>query len=479
MTKSRHEHCTGRAAATNRRDFLCRAGGGLGALALASLLDGEGLLAAEAGPNASASPLAARPGHFAARARSVIWLFMEGGPSGFDLFDPKPELTRRHGQRVTHIQTHFGNPGPLLKSPYQFKQYGESGAWFCEKYPTLANCADDIAFIKSVHADSNNHAPAMYQMNTGSTRPGLPSAGAWVTYGLGSENQSLPGFVVLPPGVGKGGPGNWGAGFLPSTFQGTLLRGGTRPILNLSAPAGVSEADQRSMLELAGKINAEHAAAHPGEADLLARIEAFELAYRMQMEAPQAVDLSRETEETKTLYGIGPGSPTGTQAFGTKCLLARRLVEQGVRFVQVYSNDEWDAHGGIVGNHNPRCLETDVPIAGLLADLKRRGLLDSTLVVWGGEFGRMPVSEGGAGRDHNAHGFLMWMAGGGIRGGVSYGETDEIGYAAAVDPVSVPDVHATILHQLGLDHERLTYKHNGRQFRLTDVSGSVLTKILA
>ncbi len=474
MDHSRHHHCSGRVTAGNRRDFLRRAGAGFGSLALASLLDEQGLLAADEAAGAQKSPLVPRPGHFPAKARSVIWLFMEGGPSGFDLFDPKPELTRRHGQRVGNIQTHFGNPGPLLKSPYKFQQYGESGAWFCEKYATLAGCADDIAFIKSVHADSNNHAPAMYQMNTGSIRPGFPCTGAWVTYGLGSENQNLPGFLVLPPGVGKGGAANWGAGFLPGTFQGTLLRGSGQAILNLNKPDGVSPDDQRAMLDLAGKFNAEHAAAHSGEADLLARIEAFELAYRMQMEAPEVVDLAGETAETKALYGVDQKN-----SFGVKCLLARRLVERGVRFVQVYSNDEWDAHGNIVNNHNARCQETDVPIAGLLKDLKRRGLLDSTLVVWGGEFGRMPVSEGGNGRDHNPHGFLMWMAGGGIRGGTSYGETDEIGYQAAVDPVSVPDIHATILHQLGLDHERLTYKHNGRQFRLTDVAGSVLTKILA
>jgi hypothetical protein len=314
----------------------------------------------------------------------------------------------------------------------------------------------------------------MYQMNTGVPRPGLPSAGAWVTYGLGSESRNLPGFVVMAPGVGKGGPANWGAGFLPASYQGTLLRTQGQAILNLRRPADVGPADQRRMLDLAARLNAGHARGHPGEADLLARIESFELAYRMQMEAPDVLDVSRETPATRKLYGIDRGN-----SFGLKCLLARRFVERGVRFVQVYSNDEWDAHGSIVDNHNARCAETDVPIAGLLTDLKQRGLLDSTLVVWGGEFGRMPVSEGGKGRDHNPHGFLVWLAGGGVKGGVSHGETDEIGWKAAVDPVSVHDLHATMLHLLGIDHERLTYRHNGRAFRLTDVSGSVIRKVLA
>ena len=317
----------------------------------------------------------------------------------------------------------------------------------------------------------------MYQMNTGLTRPGFPSSGAWVTYGLGSENQNLPGFVVLPPNVGKGGPNNWGSGFLPGSFQATLLRTSGQPILNLGRPDDISSADQRAMLDLTARLNAEHLERHPGEADLLARIDSFELAYRMQSAAPAATNLAEESAAIHQLYGLDRAADTAQ--FGTKCLLARRLVERGVRFIQVYSNDEWDAHGDIAENHGRMCDETDVPIAGLLADLKQRGLLDSTLVVWGGEFGRMPVSEKGKGRDHNPHGFLMWMAGGGIRGGSSLGQTDDIGYAAAVDPVSVHDIHATILNQLGLDHQRLTYKHNGRQYRLTDVAGNVLRKILA
>ena len=455
--------------ATSRREFLRRAGGGFGMLALAGLLDQQGLLAVE-GPAG-----VTRTGHFPARARSVIWLFMEGGPSGFDLFDPKPELQKRHGQRI-EVQTFFGNPGPLLRSPYSFRQYGQSGAWVCEKYPTLASCVDDIAFIKSVHTESSNHAPAKFMMNTGMSRTGFPSVGSWITYGLGTENQDLPGFVVFGSADNKGGPLNWGPGFLPSAYQGTPLRTRGRPILNIDRPAGLTADRQRAMLDLAGGLNRRHLADHPGEQDLIGRIESFELAYRMQMEAPEAVDIARESSETRTLYGLdgGPGDE-----FGRKCLMARRLVERGVRFVQVYCNAEWDAHGDLVENHNARCAETDVPIAGLLTDLKRRGLLDETLVVWGGEFGRMPVSEGGKGRDHNPNGFLVWMAGGGVKGGTSHGETDEVGYKAAVDPVSVHDVHATILHLLGVDHTRLTYTHNGRPFRLTDVSGEVIRKVLA
>jgi hypothetical protein len=333
---------------------------------------------------------------------------------------------------------------------------------------------DDLAFIKSMHTESANHAPAMYQMNTGVPRPGLPSAGAWVTYGLGSPSRNLPGFIVLAPGVGKGGPANWGAGFLPTAHQGTLLRAGPQPILNLDRPAGVGAPDQRAMLDLANRLNQEHARQHPGEADLLGRIESFELAYRMQIEAPDVVDLSKESAETRKLYGIDRGN-----SFGVKCLLARRFIERGVRFVQVYCNDEWDAHGNLEENHTARCAETDVPIAGLLTDLKRRGLLDSTLVVWGGEFGRMPVSEGGKGRDHNPHGFLVWLAGAGVKCGASHGATDEIGYHAAEDPVSVNDLHATMLQLLGLDHKKLTYLHNGRRFRLTDVAGRVIETILA
>jgi len=440
-----------------RRDLLCKAGGGLGLLALGKLLDAQE--------------------HFAPRAKSVIWLFMEGGPSGFDLFDYKPELQKNAGKRVEGIEAFFGNPGPLLRSPYSFKRYGQSGAYVCEKYATLAQHVDDIAFLKSCWSESNNHGPAMYQINTGLPRVGFPSVGSWITYGLGSENRNLPGFVVLGNSRGaKGGPANWGSGFLPSSYQGTLFRATGTPVLNLDRPGDVTAERQRSMLDAAASLNGAHLAAHGGDGELDARIQSFEMAYRMQMAAKELVDFRGESEETRKLYGLDAGV---SKPFGEKCLLARRLVERGVRFVQAYINDEWDAHDDLRKNHDARCAETDVPIAGLLTDLKRRGLLDTTLVVWGGEFGRLPVSEKGRGRDHNPHGFLMWMAGGGVRGGVSHGSTDEIGYKAAADPVSVHDVHATILHLMGVDHQRLTYLHNGRRFRLTDVAGTVLKGLLA
>jgi hypothetical protein len=445
----------------SRRKFLGANVMGLGSAALAGMLDAQ----------ESHVP------HAPARAKSVIWLFMEGGPSGFDLFDPKPELERGHGKRVSGIEPFFGDPGPLLKSPFAFRRHGRSGGWVCDRYPALAGCVDDLAFVKSMHVESNNHGPAMFQINTGMPRVGFPSVGAWVTYGLGSENRNLPGFVVLGNSRGsKGGPPNWGAGFLPSSYQGTTFRAQGSPILNLDRPADLTAERQRLQLDVAGELNRAHLSERGGESELEARIESFELAWRMQVEARDLVDLSREPQETRRLYGL---DREVWRPFGEKCLLARRLVERGVRFVQVYINDEWDAHTDLRGNHSARCAETDVPIAGLLRDLKRRGLLESTLVVWGGEFGRMPVSEKGGGRDHNPHGFLVWLAGGGVKGGTSYGETDEIGHRAAVDPVSVHDLHATILHLLGIDHKRLTWLHNGRRFRLTDVSGTPLSAILA
>ncbi len=466
-------HCGRFQPIANRRHFLQRAGGGMGMLALADLLSQSGLLAAD-----STAPglLAPRKGHFPAKARAVIWLFMEGAPSAVDIFDPKPELDKRDGQRI-EINVFNGDPGPLMKSPFRFQQYGESGAWVCEKYTHVARHVDDIAFIKSCYSESHDHVPALYQINTGIPRAGFPSAGAWITYGLGTGNQNLPGYVVLGNTQGvKGGPHNWSAGFLPSACQGTLFRSEGTPVLNLQRPPDVSRDDQRAQLDLAAQLNVEHLRAHPGEADLLARIDSFELAFRMQTEAAEVIDLSRESPETHRQYGIdNPKS----RSFGSKCLMARRLVESGVRFVQVFSDGEWDAHDNLVANHTGHCAATDVPIDGLLTDLKQRGLWDSTLVIWGGEFGRMPVSQKGNGRDHNPYGFLQWMAGAGIKGGVSYGATDDIGHKAAVDPVSVHDLHATLLHLLGIDHERLTYLHNGREHRLTDVAGEVIRPILA
>jgi hypothetical protein len=474
MWTDRNQHCGRYARLTTRRQFLTRAGCGLGLLALTDLL-GVSASAGQGEPHAS-TVYPPRPSHFAPKAKSVIWLFMEGAPSAFDLFDPKPELDRSNGKRIK-IDVFNGNPGPLMKSPFSFKQYGQSGAWVCEKYQNVARHVDDIAFIKSCFTESNDHVPALYQMNTGVARAGLPTAGAWVTYGLGSENRNLPGFVVLGNTQGiKGGPLNWSAGFLPTTYQGTLFRSQGSPILNLRRPKDVAAEDQRALLDLLGTLNRQHLDSHAGEPDLTARIESFELAYRMQMEASDLVDFSQETQATHKLYGLDQNV---SRSFGGKCLLARRLVERGVRFVQVYSDGEWDAHADLAGNHSHHCAATDMPIHGLLTDLKRRGLFDSTLVIWGGEFGRMPVSQGSNGRDHNPKGFLVWMTGAGIKGGASHGETDEIGYRAAMDPVTVHDLHATMLHLLGIDHKRLTYLHNGRRYRLTDVAGNVLTKIVA
>jgi hypothetical protein len=456
----------------NRRQCLKCIGLGFGQVALIDLLARDGLLAAPAGP------LSVKRPHFAPKAKSVIWLFMEGGPSACDTFDPKPMLTKFDGkQPPKSIDVYFGKPGPLMGSPFEFSQHGQCGAWVADTMPHIAQHVDKLAFLKGCYSESNNHSPAMYQMNTGLIRAGYPSVGSWTTYGLGSENQNLPGFVVLPSTSGsKGGPQNWGAGFLPGAYQGVGFRATGSPLLNLDLPKGMELSQQRRMLDLAAQLNQEHRERHPDEADLLARIDSYELAYRMQADAKEAVDLSSESENTKKLYGLDEET---TRPYGEKCLLARRLVERGVRFVQAYVNRDWDAHTGLISNHTDRPAETDKPVAGLLADLEARGLLDSTLVVWGGEFGRMPVSQSGQGRDHNPDGFLIWMAGAGIRGGVSHGGTDDIGHKAVEGRTSVHDIHATILHLLGLDHTLLTYEHNGRRFRLTDVAGEIIRPILA
>lgn len=472
MLPNSPEHCGRYQRFLHRREWLCRAGGGCAALALADLLGPSSLSAA----NPAANPLAVRSSHSRAKAKSVIWLFMEGAPSAVDLFDPKPELDRRDGERYP-IDVFNGNPGPLMKSPFRFSRYGECGAWVCDQYTHVAKHVDEIAFIKSCFTEPSDHVPALYQINTGVPRPGFPSAGSWVTYGLGSENHNLPGFVVLGNTQGiKGGPINWSAGFLPATYQGTLFRSEGNPILNLQRPDQVTRSDQRAQLDLMAQLNEQHLRDHPGESDLAARIQSFELAYRMQMEAVDLIDFSTESSHMLSLYGV---SRPETRSFGSKCLMARRLIERGVRFVQVYSDGEWDAHSDLRRNHSGHCAATDVPIDGLLTDLRQRGLLESTLVIWGGEFGRMPVSQGRGGRDHNPHGFLTWMLGAGIRGGVSHGELDEIGFKAVVDRVTVHDLHATMLHLLGIDHRQLTYMHNGRRFRLTDVAGEVLSTILA
>ncbi len=448
-----------------RRQLLATAGAGFGSLALADLLHADG------------KPDLAKP-HFKPKARAVIWLFMEGGPSAVDTFDPKPALTLGHGKQPSEsIDVFFGNPGPLMRSPFKFGRHGESGTSVCEHYPKIATHIDDVALIKSVHCDTPNHAPALFQMNTGFIQTGFPSAGSWINYGLGTENENLPGFVVIQNNTGtKGGPMNWSSGFLPAAFQGTPFRTSGSPLLDLQRDQDSSQQEQRRMLDFAQKLNETHLASNPAESELAARIRSYELAFQMQTEATVAVDLAQESSKTLSRYGTDDEITAG---FGRKCLLARRLVERGVRFVQIYCDGEWDAHRGLAKNHRDNCRATDAPIAALLEDLKSTGLLDSTLVIWGGEFGRMPISQGGNGRDHNPHGFLMWMAGGGIKGGTHHGETDEIGYRAATNPTSVHDIHATILHLLGLDHERLTFQHNGRRYRLTDVEGTVIKPIIA
>ncbi len=469
------------AGPSSRRAFLCESGGGFAALALTWLLAQD---EARAGTR-PVSPLAPRPPHFPAKAKRVIYLFMHGGPSHLETFDPKPDLQRLGGKPLPES---FGPvatrrkvaANPLLATRRTFRKAGRSGIEVSDFLPNIARCVDDLAVIRSCWADSVNHPQAVYQINTGSVLMGKPSLGSWVSYGLGSENQDLPSFVVLPDPAGgiKGGPPAYGAGFLPASYQGTSMRGGPSPILDLDPGADLGLSRQRKALDLIGRLNARHLESRAEDDALAARIDSYELAYRMQSAAPEAVDFARESAETLGLYGVG--DPV-THEFGSRCLLARRLVERGVRFVQLYSGDVngWDAHDDVEANHARMCARTDKPVAGLLADLKRRGLLDSTLVVWGGEFGRMPMSESGRGRDHNPHGFTYWMAGAGIRGGTVLGATDAVGLRAEVDRVHVHDLHATILHLLGLDHTRLTFPHNGRDERLTDVAGRVVQGILA
>jgi hypothetical protein len=474
----------------SRREMLRRAGGGAGLLVLAGLFQDTGLLLPSAQAAAS-NPLGSRPSHFPARAKSVIWLFMNGGPSQVDTWDYKPELAKRDGREFEGFDKKTGffteAVGPLMKSPFDWAQHGQSGTWASDLFPHLAQHVDKMAFIHSCHTESNNHSPALFMINTGSTRMGFPCVGSWVTYGLGSESRNLPAFVVmsdpLDRGLPKGSASNWGAGFLPSVYQGTWLRPKGDPIDNLKPPAGMGDSAQRAQLDLLARLNRHHLAHSPAESELSARIESFELAYRMQTAAPEAFDIEREPNHLKQLYGL---DQKHCRHFAAQCLMARRMVERGVRCVQIYSGGmenqrSWDGHEDIVGNHRGFARETDQPIAGLLADLEQRGLLDETLVIWGGEFGRLPVSQKAKnpGRDHNPHAFTYWLAGGGVKGGVHHGATDELGHKAAVDKVSVNDLHATILHLLGFDHEHLTYFYNGRNFRLTDVAGEVVKAILA
>ena len=474
----------------SRRDFLFRAGEGISGLALAHMLQQDGLLAAETACDTRgiASPTAPRDPHFKPRAKAVISLFMSGGVSHVDTFDHKPMLDKFHGKPLTgkgKVRVRQGFPGPLMRSPFKFERYGECGKQVSELFPHMGAMVDDLAFVHSCKGRSNDHVLAHYEWNTGSVLMGHPSVGSWVTYGLGSENQSLPGFVVVYDHRGGpfSGPANWSSGYLPATYQGTVFRSQGDPILDLRPPSELlAPEQQRARLDHLAMLNEEHAKRHPGSSELAARIASYELAYRMQGCAPEAVDISQESEDTKQLYGMD--DPV-TEPFGRQCLLARRLVERGVRFVQLYSGalrqqniDTWDAHSNLVENHTLHAGEVDKPIAGLLQDLKRTGLLDETLVVWHSEFGRMPISQRGLGRDHNPHAMTAWMAGAGIRGGQSIGATDEFGYKAEEQVLTYHDLHATMLHMLGMDHKRLTYFFNGRHMRLTDVHGEVIPQLL-
>ena len=475
----------------SRRQLLARCGGGMGLLALAGLFDEQGLLAAGNDAPVSLNPLAPKTPHFAAKAKSVIWIFANGGPSHVDTWDYKPELIKRDGQELPGFDKESGffvnDVGPLLKSPFEFKQYGESGKWASSIFPNLSKHVDKMAFIHSLWSESNNHSPALFMMNTGVPRMGNPSVGSWAAYGLGSENQDLPAFVVMSDPKGRGLPKghslNWTCGFLPGAYQGTWLKPSGDPIDNMRPLAGVDDDSQQAQLALMTRLNRlkiEQAGVDP---ELEARINSFELAYRMQSAAPEALDIGKESKHTHDLYGIDRPE---CDHFARQCIVARRLVERGVRFVQIYSGGmenerSWDGHRDIKANHTQFAGETDQPVAALLADLAQRGLLDSTLVVWAGEFGRLPVSQRGAnpGRDHNPHCNTAWLAGGGVKGGASYGASDDVGYKAAIDKVDTHDFHATILHLMGMNHEKLTYLHNGRRYRLTDVKGHVIQPIVA
>ncbi|MEC7906974.1 MAG: DUF1501 domain-containing protein [Verrucomicrobiota bacterium] len=475
------QYCTG----LNRRQFLTNVGGGIGAIALAKILSEENLLASSQGPAGGVDLMAVKTPHYEPKVKRVIYLFMHGGPSHVDLFDPKPDLIKYSG---VPLPESFGSvmtrrevaKNPLLPPIRPFRPRGKSGLEISDFLPHMAKVADDLCVMRSCGGDSVNHPQSVYQMNTGSILMGRPSLGSWVSYGLGSENRDMPAFVVMPDPEGglKGGPPAWGSGYLPATYQGTTMRPGKNPILNLRSPEKVSGAQQKSTLSLIQKLNTSHIEYRDYDDSLAARVRSYELAYRMQTAAPDIVDLRGESESTKKLYGIGEEP---TDEFGTRCLLARRMIERGVRFVQLYSGGTlgWDAHKDVKENHTRYCAKTDKPVAGLIQDLKLRGLLDDTLVIWGGEFGRMPMSEKGTGRDHNPWGYSVVFAGGGVRGGMAYGSTDPVGLRAEEDPVHVHDLHATILHLLGMDHERLTYFHNGREERLTNVAGKVVHGILS
>ena len=474
--------CGRRASAFTRRDFLLRSGAGFGGLALLDLLKGSSLQAAMA-ETRPANPLAPKAGQFPAKAKSVIFLFMEGGPSQMDTFDPKPLLAELAGKPIPpsfgRVITAMGEfDSPILASKRAWKQHGQAGTWVSDWLPHTAGMVDDIAVIRSCWADGINHSAGVCQMNTGSILAGRPSLGAWTSYGLGSVNQNLPAFVVMQDNAATvvNGPRNWGGGFMPAVYQGTRITASSEPIPNLNTPDGIGEAQQRGKLDFLNALNREHAASRQLQTELEARIASYELAFRMQAEAPEAVDMTKETEATKELYGIDEKE---TAEFGKMCLLSRRLVERGVRFVQLYSGagSKWDSHSKLEENHSKLCRSIDKPVAGLLKDLKARGLLDETLVIWGGEFGRTPMSEKGDGRDHNPTGFTMWMAGGGVKGGQTIGSTDDVGLHAVEERLHVHDLHATILWLMGLDNMGLVYKYKGRPERPTLNEGEPYKKI--
>lgn len=484
----------------SRRSVLGRAGSGFGLLGLTGLLQREGLLSyanSATGPLAdrAMNPLSPQNPHFAPKATRVIWIFANGGPSHVDTWNHRPALDKWNGKSIKKFDSGFENTtgffknsvGNLMQSPFKFTPQGECGKMVPEIFPSLGKHVDKMAFIQSGHTESNNHSPALFAMNCGMPRMGFPCVGSWVTYGLGSESDNLPGFVVMsdPKGRGlpKGHAANWSAGFLPGTYQGTYLKPQGQAIDNLIRPSTMTKGSQRRQLNLLKELNTLHREQRSAENELAARIESFELAYRMQSSAPETLDTAAEPKSVQELYGVGDER---CDLFAKQCLTARRMVERGVRFVQIYSGGmanqlSWDGHSDIAGNHRQFAGETDQPVAGLLEDLDQRGLLKDTLVVWCGEFGRLPIAQTGKkpGRDHNPHCFCAWMAGGGIKGGINYGESDEIGFKAADDKVHLNDLHATILHLLGLNHEKLTYKYNGRRFRLTDVAGKVIKKIIA
>ncbi|QDT09231.1 DUF1501 domain-containing protein [Planctomycetes bacterium K23_9] len=462
-----------------RREFLWQTGGGFGAAALTSMLSGDGFFGSANAAEASfQSPLSAKLPHFAPKAKTVIFLFMYGGPSHMDTFDYKPKMKGMDGKTV-EVKT-FGRgghkPGGRIVEPrWDFKQHGECGKWVSSLFPNVAKHVDDIAFLHSMTADSPIHGSAMLMMNSGKILSGSPAMGSWVNYGLGTVNEDLPGFVVMlqPVGGPISGAKNWSSGYMPATYAGTVFKGKGAPILDLAAPKDLPEGVQRELLDSIQNANTRHLQSRGGNSDLASRIASYELAYNMQSTAPEAVDLGQEDQRTLDMYGVG-NAPTDD--FGRRCLIARRLAQRGVRFIQLYSggahnDDNWDAHGDLEVNHNRHAGATDQPVAALLADLKQRGMLDETLVVWGGEFGRQPTAEyaKGSGRDHNAYGFTMWMAGGGIKGGVSHGTTDELGSRAVENPLHVRNMHATILHQLGLDPNRLSYFYSGLEQKLVGV----------